>query len=488
MHALTTLVLILCGAAAPAADRVGLREACDTADSWIVGANPRSPGGQAPKSMVSKDGMLVIDTVRGSLSGDFSRVHKMFNMEVGHSGTYLNKMYDPVDLDRYHYLVVRLHSNQTFAALSVNGKTTKVLYTTGLHAQDLRELGLQGVQPLWIQIFLNNTTGRFVLDELLLVSDVTPEERNGLIPQGFEVRSQGLKCHPYQSLEALLDRGRAPLVELRKSNELAGGEGQAEWTVFRDQATGAPVTRLTRYPGAEYSAEFSANGRYIRCRSHYHPRLGENLYDLRTHTMGYLPEGTHFFDPRDGNSSILIGVEHERNGTGGRITAQRCDLATGRLTPIVDQHVDPLPQGGMENAAFGRHSSRFVIGFREDNVVFVFNPEATGPQRMRQVKLPYPIKGLGIADHDRAIVFAACYTFQAVRYDLESGKELLQPRWWGGESPATMHPKHWSTPARRSRLESRFPHFWSWRCGVSAVWKRGMEVNHVQARRQSKAN
>jgi hypothetical protein len=148
MHVLTTLVAILVGAAAPAVDRIGLRDACDTVEGWTVGANPRSPGGQPPKSMVSEGGMLVIDTVRGGLSGDFAAVYKKFGMEVGRSAMFLSKMYEPVDLDRYHYLVVRLHSNQTFAALSMNGRATMVLYTTGLHAQDLRELGLQGTQPI----------------------------------------------------------------------------------------------------------------------------------------------------------------------------------------------------------------------------------------------------------------------------------------------------------------------------------------------------
>lgn len=432
MYLLTTFVAILVSANAPASDRIGLRDSCDATQGWVVGREPRSPGGQAPRTMVSRDGMLVIDTVRGSLSGDFSQVHRKFGMETGLSSTVLSKAYGAIDLDRYPYLVVRLHSNQTFAILSVNNQATKVFYTTGLHAQDLRELGFHGTQPVWVQILLTSTTGRFVLDELLLVSELTPEERHGLIPRGFEVRSQGLKCHPYQGLEALFDRGRSPLVELRRNNELAGGEGQAEWAVFHDQATSAPVTRLTSYPGTEWSSEFSADGRYIRCRSNYHPRVGDNLYDLRTHTMGDLPEGKHFFDPRDGTSSILIAVEGDRQGTGGRIIAQRCDLATGRLTPIVDQQVDPLPQGGLENVAFGRESSRFVIGFRENDVVFVFDPEATGPERMRMLRLPYPIKGLGITNHDREIVFAACYTYQTLRYDLDTGTERLQPRWWGG--------------------------------------------------------
>ncbi len=437
MHLLTTLVAILVSASAPVNNRIGLRDSCDTIQGWVVGADPKNPGGQAPKSMLSRDGMLVVDTVRGSLSGDFSRVHKKFGMEAGLSGTTLSKAYGAVDLDRYPYLVVRLHSNQTFALLSVNNRTTKVLYTTGLHTQDLRELGLRGSQPISVQIRLTNTTGRFVLDELLLASELTADERKGWIPRGFEVRCQGLKCHPYQGLVALFDRGGAPLTELRRNNELAGGEGRAEWAVFHDQATLAPVMRLTRYPGAEYASEFSANGRYIRCRSYYHPRIGENLYDLRTHRMQSLPEGKHFFDPRDGNSSILLDVQRDRQGTGGRIIASRCDLATGRLTPIVDQPVEPLPEGGMENAAFGRLSNRFVIGFRENDVVFVFDPDATGSQRMRKVKLPYPIKGLGIINEDREIVFAACYTYHTLRFDLDAGTERLQPRWWGGGHTAT---------------------------------------------------
>lgn len=429
---LIALVAIALSDGASAADRIGIRDTCDSVEGWVVGMSPSNPGGQAPKKMVSEGGMLVVDTVRGALSGEFTRVYRKFGMETGRSSTHLSKSYGDVDLDRYHYLVVRLHSNQTHALLSVNNKGTKVLYTTGLHAQDLRELGFKGRQPITVQVFLNNTTGRFVLDELLLVSELTPEERKGLIPRGFEIRSQGLKCHPYQGLEGLLDRGRAPLVELRKSNALAGGEGRAEWAVFRDGATGAPVTRLTRYPGAESASEFSANGRFIRCRSPYHPGARDNVYDLRTQTMGPLPEGQHFLDPRDGNSSLLVSLERERGRTDGRIIVQRCDLATGRLAPLVDQRIDPMPDGSIEDAAFGRESGRFVIGFREHDIVYVFDPEPRGPVRMRAVKLPYPIKGLKIAGHDRAILFHACFTYQTVRYDLDSGKEVLQPRWFGG--------------------------------------------------------
>ena len=103
----------------------------------------------------------------------------------------------------------------TYMALALNGTDTKVCYTTGLHAVDLRDLDharLRGRQPVEIRLTFLNTEAKVVLDDIRLVSELTPEEAAGLIPAGFDLRLAELAPTAYHGLEALNARGLTLLI------------------------------------------------------------------------------------------------------------------------------------------------------------------------------------------------------------------------------------------------------------------------------------
>jgi hypothetical protein len=421
-----TLILIclsLQAATSPPDARVGLAETFDSTAGWVAGWDPARPDDRyRPKSLSIDDGKMVIETQLGTLAGINPAIFASRKITPISGGMWINKRYGLVDLDKYHYLVARMPRCQSCASLRLNHKETKVLYTTGLHVQDLRDTDLKGRVDVVLEVLAINTTGRVVLDDIRLVGELTAEERAALIPRGFEIRPQKLSCEPYQGLEALFERGRAPLAELLRSEAASGGPGRAEWTVFRDQATRAPLTMLTRYPGSDSAQQFSANGRWVLLRNPNRPGFREHVVDLRTRQVLPLPPGEHQFFPKDGDQTALVALR--RDGSEARITVQRCDLRTMKVHDILDRPVPPLPSGETE-FSFSRDSNRFVIGFRAHNVVFLIDPDATEAERLRTIQLPHPVKGLGLADQDRLISYANCYTYQMQYYDYRSAESRL---------------------------------------------------------------
>jgi hypothetical protein len=406
-----------------AENRIGLEETFDTADGWVAGVNPAKPDERTkPKSVTSQDSKLIVETQLGVLDGINTPAFQARNIPRLPNVSWICKSFGTVDLDKFHYLVARMPTAQTWARLWINRQETRVLYTTGLHAEDLRELGFRGPTPITLQIMFYNGTGRVTLDDIRLVSELTPEERAGLIPPGFEVRPQGLKAGPYQGLEALYDRGRAPLAELLKSEAAAGGPGLAEWTVFQDEGTHAPITKLTRYPGSDYAFEFSSDGHWLLIKNALRPGYTDQVCDLRTHRVSPLPAGLHQFFPKDGNRTVLVNLE--RKGAGGRLNVMICDVRDMKLTTLVDQEVPELPMGETE-FSFSEESNKFVIGIREHDVVFLVDPEADMAKRLRIIKLPYPLKALRLVNHDRSFYFANCFTYQVLYYDYETQQTHL---------------------------------------------------------------
>ena len=274
-----SLCLVLFAATVLADDRVGLSEPFDSTQGWEPGQAPGHPDERfAPKAMKIEDGKLVVETQVGVLSGFPDSLFAARKIVPFPGISRISKKYDAVDLDKYHYVVAQMPISQGCTGLNINNKQTKVLYTTGLHAQDISEIPeLKGSRDVMLELIFYNGTGRVVMDDIRLVSKLTPEEEKALIPRGFEVREQKLKAGPYQGLEALYDRGRAPLSELLKSEAPAGGPGLAEWAVFHDQATSAPVVKLTRYIGSDSATQFSANGRWVLIKNPTRPGYNGTL-------------------------------------------------------------------------------------------------------------------------------------------------------------------------------------------------------------------
>jgi len=435
MRALMVTAIIVwnvaCGDVSIADDerRAGLRETFDRVDGWQPGRAPDRPDRRfAPRGLKCEAGRLIIDTPLGTLAQISADYFKKRGIRPHPNPVWLSKRYGEVDLDRFPYLVARMPHSQCFTVLRVNNRETKVLYTTGLHVQDLRETGLRGKQPIVLQILIGSNSRRVVLDDIRLVSDLTEDEKRALIPRGYTVRPQRLRCEPYQGLEALYERTRAPLAELQRSAAFAGTDESSEWAIFRDQATGAPMWRLTRHPGTDAGEAFSANGRWVLLDSAARPGK-KNICDLRTGRIRTLPSGSHTFFPSDGDRTVL--VEFRRKSTRGRIVVSACDLPSLKLKTLIDEEIREAPRGQVE-MAFSDVSNRFVVGFRDQHVVYLGDPGARAEKRLRRIRLPYPIKNLWLTDNDRFILFANCFTTQMWFYDVRAGKLFPHSQRRGG--------------------------------------------------------
>jgi hypothetical protein len=132
------------------------------------------------------------------------------------------------------------------------------------------------------------------------------------------VRPQGLKCAPYQGLEALYERTRAPLAELQRSEAFAGGAESSEYAVFRDQATNAPIdqvdpTSRNRRTGGGDLGQWALGASGQRCPARQEERVRS--------AHGANPDaspGKHAFFPADGDRTAMVEFERERRNGADR--------------------------------------------------------------------------------------------------------------------------------------------------------------------------
>ncbi|MBM4321282.1 MAG: hypothetical protein FJ125_15380, partial [Deltaproteobacteria bacterium] len=279
------LALIVCGAllGAAHADRIGFREDFAAADGWEVVQYPNITG----MASITSDGQATtFTTLAGTFMAGASAAWAPdwpdWDKNTPPGLAMITKKFPgTVDLDRYHFLVARVTYSGTYMALAVNRWDTKVCYTTGLHAVDLRDLqrpSLRGTQPIELRLTFLNTGGRVTLDEVRLVDALTPEEQAGFIPAGFNLRLERLEPKPYHGLEALNARAGAPIrFDLPE-----------ERTVFRDTSTGATIWKLTRTVRTEFCDFFSPDGSALPI---YHRAFrGLVLYDFAHGGLRHLPD------------------------------------------------------------------------------------------------------------------------------------------------------------------------------------------------------
>jgi hypothetical protein len=155
--------------------RVGLVEPFDQVEGWQPGRDPDRPDPAfGARELKCEDGRLIIDTPLGTLAQISPDYFNRRGIKPHPNPVWLSKRYGEVDIDRYPYLVARMSKSQCFALLRVNGQDTKVLHTTGLHVQDLRDAGLRGKQPIVLQILIGSNTGRVVLVDAKGQNQLTP--------------------------------------------------------------------------------------------------------------------------------------------------------------------------------------------------------------------------------------------------------------------------------------------------------------------------
>jgi len=398
-----------------AAQRVGFRDDFSATEGWEAGV---WPGTTSAESITSDGHQATFTTLAGTFMAGASAAWAPewpdWDENTPPGLAMIVKKYPvTVDLARYHYLVVRMTHSGTYMALAVNGWDTKACYTTGLHAVDLRDLqkpSLQGQQPIELRLTFLNTGGRVVLDEVRLVESLTPEEREGFIPAGLDLRLECREPLPYHGLEALNARAGAPIRS----------DLPEERTVYRDTSTEAVVWKLTRGVRTELADSFSADGSVLPIYNRSY--RGFVVYDLRQGAMREFPDlrGSPVLSRAD--PSIMYLLQSAEVDDKARYTIQAVDLRTGAVSQIAEW--DSSDGGGAE---FGPspYSGRLILGLKEGRALYLIDPQAPADGRVRRVPLPMRMKGSYYSHDDRRINWQRCYFFQRWQMDLGTGDVQL---------------------------------------------------------------
>ena len=236
--------------------RIGLSEEFDTMTGWRVTRNKFA-------SVTSENGLGVFETHIENLPAEVNgkKVTADTFLEIWKPGQPAPKYSAPnfkgkagaikefgvVDLDRYHYLVVKVDWRPLGAELELKiedpatgrGKNwpVQVLHSSGIIVQDLKPFGIAGSQKVSAYIEVFPTGRKLKLDYIRLVSELLEEEEAGRIPAPITLPEEKLERHPYQKLEALYRRSTRPWANLPESAE--------EQTLFRDVGTHVPTWRMT---------------------------------------------------------------------------------------------------------------------------------------------------------------------------------------------------------------------------------------------------
>ncbi|MBI2299381.1 MAG: fibronectin type III domain-containing protein [Armatimonadetes bacterium] len=410
---LACLVAACCSAAD---DRIGVVDDCSNADGWEKGTWPGITGMES----ITTDGRQTsFTTLNGTFmtgaSAAWAPDWPDWDKNADAGLAMISRKYPgTVDLDRYHYLVARMTYSGTYMALAVNGWDTKVCYTTGLHAVDLRDLdkpNLRGTQPIQLRLTFLNTQGKVTLDEIRLVDQLTPEEQAGFIPAGLDLRLQRLEPRPYHGLEALNARSGAP-VRFDLPNEAAA---------FRDTSTGALVWRLTRTVRTEMADSFSPDGSALPIYNRsFH---GMVVWDFDAGGMRELPDlrGAPVFSRAD--PSVIYLLQASPSGEQIRYVVQAANFRTGEVRPVADWLSS---DGGSTEFSGSVFSDLLVVGPTGGRAMFLIDPRVADPaQRVRRVPLGMRMKGACISHHDQRVNWQRCYYFQGWQMDLATGQVQL---------------------------------------------------------------
>ena len=230
--AVVVLFIVLTGSIAFGDGRVGFAEEFDTVAGWKP-ASDRAP----LAGMKAAGGVATFSTFVGSFMG----AKPPDQAKPLTPTSTITKEYDgEVDLDKYHYVVMRIREKSMYSILEINRRQVQVAYTTGVIAQDLKPLGFTGKKKIRLDLEIMNNGRELKADYIRLVSELTREERAGLIGPPVKLHKENITGHLYQKLEALNDRAARHWP--------AGAE---EKVVFRDVGTGALTWRVTGMPSDE---------------------------------------------------------------------------------------------------------------------------------------------------------------------------------------------------------------------------------------------
>ncbi|MBA3709229.1 MAG: fibronectin type III domain-containing protein, partial [Planctomycetes bacterium] len=418
----TPVILALCsvftiGAAAVEVPRIGWEEPFDQPTAWIAAA-AKPTAGTPMASAAAAGGVLTLTTVCGALfPGTTHPEWPEWPAEGGRSEfTEIAVTTDvEVDLDVHRYLCVRVPAKSAYAFLKINGVGTKVLYTTGMHAQDLSELGLKGRQHLTLSLSFLNTSGALSLDWLRLVRSLDDQERAALIGPGMVLREERLGAHPYHGLEAMNARAGRPCHA-----EPLGGE----WCVYTEPDTGAEIWKMTASPENDCRVSFNRDGSAFTVSGR--AANGFHIWDWPSRSfklmVGGLSDASPMFSATEPASMIVaentwFTRPHRRNDL------FRCDFRSGAKEPLASFETD-APWRVQELTGSG--SGKLLFGFRETPEVWLIDPAiADISRRARQIILPKRLKASHLCHGDQAIAWYNCYTYEGWQMDLATGELVL---------------------------------------------------------------
>jgi hypothetical protein len=263
-------------------DRIGFSEDFDSLAGWKVMEADRPL-----KEMKAVDGRAVISTWVGSIGATKPAGQPK---SLGATSSIVKQYDQEVDLDRYHYLVMKTDEKSGYSLLYLNKKETQVNYTSGIIVQDLRDLGLSGKQKPFFELEIMNTGHVMKVDYIRLVSQLTDEEKAGLIPPGIHIYKENIRGQLYQNLDALNARSARP-----------SAKGDSPKAVFRDVGTGALTWRMTSDPSdkgfSEHYAMWRPDGSgfclhpggrpYYSYDLHKFASPPANFYNLPLQLVGY---------------------------------------------------------------------------------------------------------------------------------------------------------------------------------------------------------
>lgn len=410
-----SLLALLCLAslaASVSAERVGFREDFSTANGWQVS---QWPGVTGLASITSDGQQATFTTLAGTfMTGPSAAWAPNWpdwdkNAPAG-LAMILKKYPAVVDLDRYHFLVVRMTHSGTYLALAVNGWDTKACYTTGLHAVDLRDLqrpSLRGPQPIELRLTLLNTGERVTLDEVRLVESLSSEEQAGFIPAGLDLRLERREARPYHGLEALNARAGAPIrFDLPE-----------EKTIFRDTSTGAVIWKLTRSVRLELADHFNPDGSALPIYNRSF--RGSTIYDLTEGVVRELKElrGNPLFSRSD--PAVMYLLQSNESSGQTQYVIRSVNFRTGATATVADW---TSADGGGAEFGPSPYSDRLVLGLKEARALYLIDPREPAPdRRVRRVALPMRMKGAALSHDDQRLSWQRCYYFQPWQMDLQTG-------------------------------------------------------------------
>ncbi|HUU42236.1 MAG TPA: hypothetical protein VMX57_00565, partial [Planctomycetota bacterium] len=169
------LVTLSVPLAAEPQGRYGFREECSDTKGWYQWDENRKAMPVELK-LRSEDGNLVVPLRRSLLAFAWN---KPWVAPGVRRSAILCKEYGEVDLDKYHFLMVRIVEKGSGVFIGINGFDTKLGYTTGLTVIDLADYDeiAKGRRNVRIELDLHENSTTFILDEIALVSELTDEEK-----------------------------------------------------------------------------------------------------------------------------------------------------------------------------------------------------------------------------------------------------------------------------------------------------------------------